>query len=176
VIEMTWIGGTPEPRELMRGTASQLELVFGLEARVGPAADPPDALDPRRGQHSSTAILRWLEARARAPLRLLAVTDADLFIPVLTFVFGEARLGGRAAVVSLARLGDGRRPHLTRARLAKVAVHEVGHLFGLVHCLRAGCAMTRSSTAGDVDLKSGRFCPDCRMRLAEARSPAVEAS
>ena len=32
------------------------------------------------------------------PGKVLAVTDQDLFIPILTFVFGEAQLNGRAAV------------------------------------------------------------------------------
>ena len=73
-------------------------------------------------------------------------------------------------------LADPARPHLTRARLATEAVHEVGHLFGLVHCRRPGCAMARSSTTGEVDRKSGRLCPDCRVRLAEARPHVVEAS
>ena len=36
--------------------------------------------------------------------KLLAVTERDLFIPVLTFVFGQAQLGGRVGGVSFARL------------------------------------------------------------------------
>ena len=68
---------------------------------------PEDAFDARRGQHSSTPHPR-VAARTgtRAPQRVLGLTDVDLFIPILTFVFGEAQLGGRAAVVSTARLGD----------------------------------------------------------------------
>jgi archaemetzincin len=36
--------------------------------------------------------------------KLLGVADVDLFIPVLTFVFGEAQLDNRAAVASVHRL------------------------------------------------------------------------
>ena len=69
--------------------------------------------------------------------RVLAVTDVDLFIPVLTFVYGEAQLGGRAAVVSTARLSVEPRAPTTPAvarRLVKETVHELGHTFGLLHC------------------------------------------
>ena len=68
---------------------------------------------------------------------MLGVTDRDLFIPILTYVFGEAQLGGRAAVVSTARLVEDVElfgPQLLVERLAKEAVHEVGHAFGLLHC------------------------------------------
>ncbi len=66
--------------------------------------------------------------------KVLGVTDQDLFIPILTYVFGEAQLEGAAAVVSTARLAVdvdlfGRR--VLAERLAKEAVHELGHCFGL---------------------------------------------
>ena len=73
------------------------------------------------------------------------MTDADLFIPVLTFVYGEAQLGGRAAVVSTARLAveQGRHdPALVAERIVKECVHELGHTFGLLHCDTPGCVMT----------------------------------
>ena len=46
----------------------------------------------------------WLRRCPRDAAKLLAVTERDLFVPVLTFVFGQAQLGGRVAVISLARL------------------------------------------------------------------------
>jgi archaemetzincin len=39
-------------------------------------------------------------------VRVLGVTDCELFVPVLTFVFGEVQLDGNCAVVSMAHLGD----------------------------------------------------------------------
>jgi archaemetzincin len=168
-IAVTWIGEGPEPHALMRVAAAHVQDVFGARAAVVGGMDPPaDVLDPRRGQHSSTAILHWLAPRLDTRPRLLAVTDADLFIPVLTFVYGEAQLGGRTAVVSLFRLRDPREAGRTAARLGKEAAHEVGHLFGLVHCPRPGCVMQRSASLHDVDAKGDRLCPDCRLRLQQA--------
>lgn len=134
---------------------------------------PGDAYDPRRRQFSSGRILQWLGGRLPDDgSKVLAITDVDLFMPVLTFVYGEAQLGGRAAVVSLARLLDGRglRSPLVVARLAKEAVHELGHTFGLLHCERNPCVMSRSVNLAQVDGKETTLCHDCRIRYREAYS------
>jgi archaemetzincin len=113
----------------------------------------------------------WLKDRHEGAHRVLGVTDADLFIPILTFVFGEAQLGGRAAVVSTARLGDA--PFLPgeagriALRLQKEAVHELGHTFGLLHCADARCAMARSPSLRHVDAKTTALCRACRARARE---------
>jgi archaemetzincin len=99
---------------------------------------------------------------------VLGVTDVDLFIPILTFVFGEAQLGGSAAVVSTARLKEAlpvADPRLVIERLAKEAIHELGHAMGLVHCATRDCAMGRSASVRDVDSKRGSLCGSCRAQL-----------
>ncbi len=163
-IHLWWIGdGDPGPRTLEH-VRNHLARALGLPVRVfEDPARPADAWDARRKQWSTSRILAWL-AHAGPPGKVLAVTDQDLFIPILTFVFGEAQLDGRAAVVSTARLGEPGLPdpRVALERLAKEAVHEVGHCFGLVHCDSPGCVMGRSSTARDVDRKRGEFCSRCR--------------
>jgi archaemetzincin len=130
-----------------------------------------DAFDPRRQQHSSTRILQWLVDRRPADAhKVLALTDVDLFIPILTFVFGEAQLEGAAAIVSTARLCTNQgsaNVRLLTTRLAKECVHELGHTFGLIHCDRRGCVMTRSVSVLDVDAKTVSFCEDCWARYQE---------
>ena len=146
-------------------------LVRAFRTEVGILRDPrrpADSWDPRRRQHSSKKILSFLlEAGPPPPARVLGVTDRDLFIPILTFVFGEAQLGGRAAVVSTARLDDGVpvSPRVLWERLATECVHEVGHTYGLLHCPTPRCAMGRSPSVRDVDAKRGLLCRDCLARL-----------
>jgi archaemetzincin len=106
---------------------------------------------------------------------VLGITDQDLFIPILTYVFGEAQLGGAAALVSTARLVDGveragRR--LLVERLSKESLHEVGHAFGLVHCGHERCVMSRSPAVREVDQKAAELCEECRSRLDELNGGA----
>jgi len=102
--------------------------------------------------------------------KLLAVTGRDLFIPVLTFVYGHAQLGGQVAVMSLARLRQefyglppDRETFIERA--LKEALHEAGHTFGLVHCADRSCAMTLGTNIRQVDAKRAAFCASCAAYL-----------
>ncbi len=99
--------------------------------------------------------------------RVLGVTASDLYVPVLTFVFGEAQLDGNCAVVSTARLKDEfyglpPRPDLLRERLLKEAAHELGHTFGLRHCADWRCVMTSSHAVERLDVKGAEFCRACK--------------
>ena len=119
--------------------------------------------DERRGQHYSTAILQRLEQVADPNARVLAVTACDLYVPVLTFVFGEAQLEGNCAVVSTARLreefyGMPPRQDVLRERLVKEAAHELGHTFGLRHCADWSCVMASSHGVERLDVKGAEFC------------------
>jgi archaemetzincin len=156
-------------------------LALALPAGVGGSCtvvpkpvDPRDAFDARRQQYNSTQLLTLLSA---VPLaeggRTLGVADVDLFIPILTFVFGEAQLGGRAAVFSATRLkqeyyGLPKDDVLFYGRCEKEALHELGHTQGLVHCPLYACVMHYSNSVEDVDVKGASWCPDCAAkRLGE---------
>lgn len=129
--------------------------------------DARDFLNPDRRQFNSTSIIERLEKEAPAAAsRVLAVTGLDLYIPILTFVFGEARLNGRCAVVSSYRLdncsyGLPANPSLLQERLLKESIHELGHTFGLIHCQDPECVMRSSTYVEEIDLKSSRFCRRC---------------
>ena len=129
------------------------------------------AFDSARGQYHSTSILQRLESLSLDPgVTLLGVTSLDLYIPVLTFVFGEAQLSGRCALVSTCRLHEefyGLPPNnlLLQNRLKKEAIHELGHTLGLKHCFDWPCVMTSSHNIERIDLKDPEFCPACLAKL-----------
>ncbi|HSD21553.1 MAG TPA: archaemetzincin family Zn-dependent metalloprotease [Anaeromyxobacter sp.] len=164
-----WIGEGEVDHELMEHVRVHLAAAFGRPVFLWESPERPrHAYDEKRKQWRTTPILAWLGEAGPGAGKVLAITDADLFIPILTYVFGEAQLGGAAAVVSLKRLVEpaGGRALLVD-RLAKEAVHEVGHAFGLVHCGQEHCVMSRSPAVREVDAKGKDLCSECRTQLDE---------
>jgi len=127
--------------------------------------------DELRKQYLSTSVLRALRDIPHFDKLLLAVTDVDLYVPSLNFVFGEADPANRVAVISLARLrptfyGLQEDHRLFLERVGKEAVHEVGHIFDLKHCTQRRCVMFFSNSLADTDLKENEFCHRCGRYLA----------
>jgi archaemetzincin len=162
-------------RERMDHLARRLESALRTRVRIrNPSFDPEAAFDLARGQYNSRVMLKLLleDPVVEAP-KVIGVTSVDLFAPVLSYVFGEAQLDGRVAVVSYHRL----RPEayglpvdeaLVRRRLETEAVHELGHTFGLLHCRTSACVMHASTYVEEIDLKTPEFCADCTRLLREA--------
>ncbi len=135
----------------------------------------PNALDRKRGQYRSNQVLAAIQAYAQKTClcRVLGVLDTDIFVPELSFVFGEATFPGSSALISLWRLkpefhGESPNSGLLADRSVKEAVHEVGHTFGLKHCHRPSCVMHFSNSIFDTDKKQRVFCDECFMQAAIA--------
>jgi archaemetzincin len=134
------------------------------------------AFHAERRQYHSTEILGRLQALAGAECwRILGVTDFDLYIPILTFVFGEAQIGGSVAVVSTHRLhqefyGLPADEDLFHDRLLKESLHEIGHTLDLRHCEDYRCAMAGSHAVEWIDLKESAICSEC---WSKAKIPKV---
>jgi Predicted Zn-dependent proteases len=159
---------------MLAEVVSVLEDQFPVRVQRAPALPLNGAAwDAQRRQYAAPAILQQvLQATPPEAQKHLALTSADLFIPMLTFVYGQAQLGGAAALVSLARLRQEfyslpPDPRLSRLRARKEAVHETGHLFGLVHCQEPECAMRLSTNLSQLDRKSDALCPACARRVLE---------
>jgi archaemetzincin len=157
-------------REALTLVRDRVSSDFGLPAREMEVPAIEFAFDAGRRQYGSIPVLEML-GRICPPdaLKLLAITGRDLFIPVLTFVYGHAQLGGKVAVISLARLKQefyglppNREVFLERA--FKEALHETGHTFGLVHCPDRSCAMALGTNIRQIDSKHARFCASCAAR------------
>jgi archaemetzincin len=141
---------------------------FGMPCRFdSDILDPSLFYDPERDQYHSTRILKTISDQTPDDyVKVLGLTEIDLFIPILTFVFGEAILGGRSAIVSTHRLyqefyglpGD---EDLLIRRTEKEVIHELGHTFGLIHCRDCQCVMHASRDVEEVDVKSSAFCERC---------------
>jgi archaemetzincin len=154
--------------DVLESLAASLARTFHTPCRIRPDTfDISFAHDEARKQYYSTAIIQKLERASDLDARILGVTSCDLYVPVLTFVFGEAQLDGNCAVVSAARLHDEfyglpERDDLFRERLLKESAHELGHTFGLRHCADWRCVMASSHAVERLDVKGADFCAACR--------------
>lgn len=164
------------PAGLLEDLAEFLTGATGCRCAAGDAVlDPAVAYDPRRDQYDCRRIFPQLEELAGASgTTVFGVADVDLYSAVFTFVFGETQLRGRAGMMSVHRLrpalyGLPDDPELVKARAEREALHEVGHLFGLVHCRSSDCVMRFSGSVEEVDLKQSRFCEVCRTELEAGR-------
>ncbi len=152
--------------------AANLQAVLGLPTEVAVSrAIPARAHLRAREQYDAAPILSDLRGDLGAIRLRVGVTAADLCLPILTFVYGEALVGGRVAVVSSARRGPPARascedPGRIYERLAKVALHETAHALGLTHCRTDGCLMVFSVGLEMLDGLHLVFCPACEHRLA----------
>jgi archaemetzincin len=154
------------------GIAAVMRNVFSVPVTVANVSlNLDDLYDSGRDQYNSTALLaKILSTFDTRNNKSIVVVDVDLFIPVLTFVYGEAQLDGHAAVVSSHRLnnqyyGLPQNDRLMVSRLEKEIVHEVGHTFGLYHCRDYECVMKSSTYVEEIDLKKSQPCPECRRIL-----------
>jgi archaemetzincin len=166
------------PEELVAAVADTVEETFGLKTtRAHVLDDLAFAYDPQRKQYHSTPVLEQLAAGSPdSALKILGITSEDLFIPILTHVFGEAQLGGKACMISTHRLTQNSPASPTATlfdRVVKEAVHELGHTFDLRHCQDSICIMHYCRGVTDVDRKSSRFCRYCSVLIKDALQDAA---
>jgi archaemetzincin len=164
--------GTPVLALLDR-LAADAACLLQTNCHVDAQPQPVDfAYDLLRRQVWSTPILARLQERRR-PLGavVLGITELDLYVPVFTFVFGEAQLRGPAAIVSTHRLreefyGMPADDDTLIQRLLKELLHELGHTQGLRHCTDWNCVMSSAHTVERIDIRQPGFCAACAGTLA----------
>ncbi len=170
------LNGTSLRSSRLAGIIRRLEEIFATPvSHVRAKFDLSSAYDASRRQTNSTQLLaQILEQGADPQVKKIGIVNVDLFIPILTFVFGEAQLEGTASVVSIHRLsnqfyGLARNDGLMLDRLEKEMVHELGHTFGLFHCRHFECVMRASTYVEEIDLKRVQPCDGCAEFLKAGR-------
>lgn len=154
--------------EILERVSRAITRQFGFQCQIaGNLGIPSYAYNLTRKQYNSILILKNLVENCPEDLiRILGITEVDLYIPILKFVHGTAQMEGKCAVLSLCRLrpenyGGPVDKQVLLSRVEKTAIHELGHTFGLTHCKEAKCAMYYSSHINDTDFKSASFCVTC---------------
>ncbi|HLV88453.1 MAG TPA: archaemetzincin [Candidatus Sulfotelmatobacter sp.] len=159
--------GRPVLERLRTGMAS----AFGVDCEIVSAVlDPRPSYHPERQQHHSSELLQRMQELPRSRnVHTLGITDVDLYIPILKYVFGEAQLGGSCALVSFCRLrqefyGLESDDVLLGERVLKESMHELGHTLNLRHCQDYRCAMASAHAVEYIDLREAVFCQSCAKR------------
>jgi archaemetzincin len=171
ILVISPIGELDVDRDFLEHLGKEIRTTFGYPTEIRSLLEEKDLwVDPVRKQYHSTPILDTLAIIGPTDaIKVLAVTKVDLFIPILTHVYGEAQLGGKACILSTYRFSEGLAAgaELFGDRILKEAVHELGHTFNLRHCRDASCVMHYCRGVKEVDRKSNRFCRYCAVLLQD---------
>ena len=124
-----------------------------------------------RKQYYSTGFIEQSIAQSNhINGKIILLTELDIYVPVLTFLFGEAQLKGKHSIVSVFRLHEEFYTGITDnellfGRTLKEIYHELGHTFGLTHCNDWDCVMHSSNSIEQVDLKGNNYCKNCKSQI-----------
>jgi len=159
-------------RSLLRSLRTAIPRYLNVGCEILPIDfDVTPAYHPERQQYHSSEILQRMHSLVQPrDWRLVAITEVDLYIPILKYVFGEAQVGGPCALVSYHRLrqefyGLDRDDDLLGERLLKECVHELGHTLGLHHCADYRCAMASAHAVEWIDLREVTLCQACQAQV-----------
>jgi archaemetzincin len=159
-------------REILENTASAINQEFQYPVNIVEGhLHLSEFYDSARRQYNGNLLLKHVDSLGQIEnSKTLGLFNVDLFIPILTFIFGQAFLGGRSGITSTYRLnnelyGIPVNNLLMKDRLNKETIHELGHMFGLIHCQNQECVMRSSSYVEDIDQKGIHFCVKCRSEL-----------
>lgn len=170
------IGKAVHPAELeyVRLTLSNF---YDLRVVVLPRIDmPSSARVPSRNRYQADLVLRQLGRRLPEDgCKIVGLTADDISIAKGNApywgIIGLASMEDRACVVSTFRCGRGANGMQARIRLAKVAVHEVGHAFGLHHCPTDRCLMSNAGGKIRTVDRETDMCAECRLQFDLCGSP-----
>ncbi|HEY3371318.1 MAG TPA: archaemetzincin family Zn-dependent metalloprotease [Prolixibacteraceae bacterium] len=159
-------------QELLEMVVEDVEREFSLPVKTREGhLDLSEFYDSARRQYDGNRLIHEIEAKfASDNEKTLGLFNVDLFIPILTYIFGQAFLGGRSGIASIYRLSNERYgikgdEKVFVDRIRKEVIHELGHTFGLIHCRNTACVMRSSTYVEDIDQKGAELCSDCRSAL-----------
>jgi archaemetzincin len=170
-MQITLVPIGPLPDDLLSRLQRDLPGIFNARVTIQqPIGLPSEAFNRQRKQYLGHTILNRLHSLQTDADRIVGLIDQDCYARGLNFIFGQAAMNGREAVVALPRLrpkfyGQKQDTQVFYERVFKEVIHELGHTWGLSHCPNRKCIMHFSNMLQDTDIKGPDFCSICKGRL-----------
>ncbi|KMQ60393.1 Zn-dependent protease [Chryseobacterium sp. BLS98] len=160
-------------------TREYLSTYFQLETKILPIL--PNTIFPKSVTRISTegqeqilagyildSIL--IKRKPNDATVFMGITEKDLFPkPEWNYVFGQASYEDGVGVTSMYRFSDchvsSSNFNISLERLIKISSHEIGHMFGISHCLNANCVMNGTNSLSETDYHFARACSLCQQKL-----------
>jgi len=166
----------PFDKDFVSWISEDITQIFKYPVKVEECTTDLSAYySPGRRQHDGNMILQLVsDMSPPQAVKAIGLCKVDLFIPIFTYIFGQATFNGSNGIASIYRLrnelyGLKQNYILQIERLRKVVIHELGHTFGLIHCFNPDCVMRSSTYVEDIDQKGIHFCSSCQAELARNR-------
>lgn len=166
--------GKALPDADVQKVAAALRAFYEIEVKLLPRTElPKSAYYAKRARYRAEKLLAFLQPRMPSDgFRILGLTGSDISTTKGKVedwgILGLASIDGVACVVSSFRCKRGAKgPEHARIRLGKVAVHEIGHTFGLDHCPNRGCLMEDGGGSVLTTDREYDLCTESRKRLVD---------
>lgn len=160
-------------------TLQYLKIYFQLETKVLPVL--PNSIFPEKvkriSQEGQEQVLAsyvldsiLIKRKPKDAVILMGITEKDLFpLPEWNYVFGLASYEDGVGVTSIYRFAGGQLTdsnfNKSLLRVIKISSHEIGHMFGISHCLNANCVMNGTNSLTETDYHPARACSLCQRKL-----------
>ncbi len=169
-----------DQQKIMEMTAEYISLYFNLPIKIQDAFPLSSIPAKARRIHPSWGMQQILSTyildnvlcprRPDNALAVLGLTAIDIWPGRgWNFVFGQASSYDRVGVWSIYRNGNPNESEemfrLCLTRTIKTAVHEIGHILTMRHCIKFECVMNGSNHREESDRRPIYLCPICLKKL-----------
>jgi len=149
-----------------------LKTFYGYRVRVLKRRNLPRSAyyRPRRRYRAEKLLTYLGRVAPKTAHRVLGLTAVDISTTKGSVydwgIMGLADLSGRRCIISRHRCARGSRSRThARHRLAKTAVHEIGHTLGLDHCPNRGCLLESGKGSNKTTDREYVLCSRCIAKL-----------
>ena len=156
---------------LILSLKNEIETYYHFNVTILPNKPfPSEAYYKPRKRYKADILISWLKANKPADADyIIGITESDISTKKESIPdFGIMGLGyrpGVSCVVSTFRIKT-KNKALFKERLAKIALHEIGHNLGLQHCNTKTCFMhAAEASIKQIDSEQLDLCMNCKKKI-----------